>query len=154
MTRTEKSGPGILWARLCGRMGGPMSFVPREMLTRIAELSTEELDALPFGVVGLSDDGRIEVYNRFEANFTKLDREHVVGEPFFERVAPCTATRLVQGRFRKGVETGTMDDVFGYTFSYRMEPVPVQLHLYRCPISQTNWLFVQPLFEQASLNAI
>ncbi len=41
------------------------------------------LDALPFGVVGLSPEGIVEVYNKTEADLAGLNPGDVIGSHFF-----------------------------------------------------------------------
>ena len=41
-----------------------------------------------------------------------------------------------------GMEAGEMDFSLRYTFTYRMKPTNVRLHLLRDPLSGTNWIFV------------
>ena len=50
-------------------------------------MSSDRLDALPFGVVGLSQDGFVEVYNKTEATLAGLNRDDVIGDHFFLSVA-------------------------------------------------------------------
>ena len=123
---------------------GAPCFVPPEVLERVAQLSDEALDALPFGVVGLDEAGRVIRYNRFESELAQVPRAAATGADFFAELAPCTGNALVRGRFEAGVARGALDTCFPFTFSYRMTPTPVRLHLYRCPRSGTYWLFVEP----------
>lgn len=86
---------------------------------RLDALGDEELDALPFGVIGLDGDGRIVRYNMAEARFARLDRGQVVGRSFFGEVARCTDTPEFRGRFDE-VKSGTRATVrFEYVFAFR-----------------------------------
>jgi photoactive yellow protein len=107
-------------------------------------LTRAQLDALPVGVIQLSDDGVVLLYNATEARFSGIRPEHAEGKHFFGELAPCCNNRLVYGRFRDGVEDGEMDVRIDYTFTYRMRPTNVQLQLYRDCSTRTNWLLVKP----------
>lgn len=111
---------------------------------RLPHMSRGELDALDVGVVKLDDDGVILHYNRAESRFSGLPAERAEGRNFFTEVAPCTNNRLIFQRFRDGVARDHLDVSIEYTFSVQMPPTNVHLHLYRDPITRTNWLVVDP----------
>jgi photoactive yellow protein len=96
---------------------------------RLDALGDEELDALPFGVIGLDGDGRILRYNMAEARFARLDRSQVVGRSFFGEVARCTDTPEFRGRFEE-VKSGARAAVrFEYVFAFRFGAQRVDVDL-------------------------
>lgn len=99
---------------------------------RLEQLSDGELDALPFGIIGLDRDGRIARYNNAEARFARLDRSQVVGRSFFLEIARCAATPEFQGRFDR-LLTGDGPAVvrFPYVFQFRFGAQQVDLELGR-----------------------
>ncbi len=107
-------------------------------------MTTWQLDALDIGVIQLDDEGTVLQYNAFEEEFANRRREDVVGTNFFTQVAPCTNNRLLYGRFLAGVEQGSFDFHVSYTFTYKMSPRVVSLHVFRDEGSSTNWLLVRP----------
>ena len=109
---------------------------------RLPTMSPDELDALPHGVVQLSDDGLVVQYNAAEARFSGFSRQEVVGKHFFGEIAPCTSNSLVYGRFQEGIKTGAMDARLFYTFCYRLELVNVVLRVFRHESTGTNWLII------------
>ncbi len=111
---------------------------------RLSGMSRREIDALAVGVVQLDDAGMVLLYNAAEARFAGISAEEAEGKCFFTEVAPCTNNRILMGRFREGIRIGQLDARIDYTFTYRMRPTFVALHLYRDPQSQTNWLIVDP----------
>ena len=111
---------------------------------RLPALTRAQLDALPFGVIGVADDGRVLEYNSFEERLSGRRRTDVLGRCFFTEVAPCTNNRLLRGRFREGVASGHLDLSTDYTFTYRVAPRLVRLHLFRDGDTGTNWLLVHP----------
>jgi photoactive yellow protein len=105
-------------------------------------LSPAELDALPFGAIRLDDSGVVCAYNAYESQLTGLAPDIVLGRNFFRDVAPCTNNALFRGTFERGLAAGRLDHLFPYTFTYRMRPVNVKVHLVREAASGTNWVLV------------
>lgn len=112
------------------------------IISRLAGMDRAQLDALPFGVIQLSDEGHILEYNSWEERLAGRRRADVLGRLFFTDVAPCTNNRLLRGRFREGIAAGRLDLNTDYTFTYRVAPRVVRLHLFRDRDSATNWLLV------------
>jgi photoactive yellow protein len=83
------------------------------------DLTDEGIDALPFGLIAVSDDGTIEQYNAYESRLARLPKERVLGRNFFRDVAPCTAVKDFQGRFERFVdEAGDGAESFDFVFSF------------------------------------
>ncbi len=110
---------------------------------QIPSLSRRELDALPIGVVELDADGRVRFYNASEAQFSGMAPAQVVGRHFFGDVAPCTSNSIVHGRFAAGVLRGDLNDRIHYTFTYRMRPTLVTLHMFFDAATGTYWLLIE-----------
>jgi PAS domain-containing protein len=70
----------------------------RDTLDRDAykQLTTGDLDDLPYGIIVVDPTGVIVGYNRAEAKKAGFARERVMGRNFFSEVAPCTI-RNVRG---------------------------------------------------------
>ena len=66
---------------------------------RVPDLSRDELDRYPVGVITLDRAGTVVYYNRAEATFSRIKPHEVIGRRFFGDVAPCTAVREFEGRF-------------------------------------------------------
>jgi photoactive yellow protein len=87
--------------------------------TNLFELSEDEIDALPFGLISVDHDGNIEQYNRYESRLARLSKERVIGRNFFRDVAPCTAVQEFMGRFQRFVsEDGDAAESFDYVFPF------------------------------------
>ena len=119
-----------------------MSFVPQTVIDRLAQLTRTQADVQPFGVVQVTDEGVVKLYNRWESELAGVAVSAAEGRNFFSQVAPCTNNRLVFGRFKDGVQKGQLDAEFNYTFTYKMKPTNVALRLFRHTPSATNWVFV------------
>ncbi len=112
--------------------------------TRLPTMSRKEIDNLSVGVVQIDDEGMVTLYNKAESRFSGIPVEEAEGQHFFTELAPCTNNRIIMGRFRDGIRSGQLDARIDYTFTYRMRPTFVALHLYRDPATKTNWLIVDP----------
>lgn len=78
--------------------------LPSVDVGRLRRMSPDQLDALPYGVVTLDSTGRIIGYNDAESRMAGLPADAVIGRHFFGEVAPCTAVRDFEGRFRSFAE--------------------------------------------------
>ena len=85
----------------------------------LSGLDEDAIDALPFGLIGVDDAGTIEQYNAYESRLARLSKERVIGRNFFRDVAPCTAVRDFEGRFKTFVAAGgNGSESFDFTFSF------------------------------------
>lgn len=110
---------------------------------RIEELATsaaEEVDALPFGVIGFTLDGTVTVYNATESTNAGLSPKRVLGKHFFEEVAPCMNNFMVAQRFD---DAGELDDIIPYVLTLRMRPTPVRLRLLKALGCATHFVLIE-----------
>jgi photoactive yellow protein len=119
-----------------------MSFVPSSFLSQLPNVSRSSADAAPFGIVQVDDGGNIQLYNKWESDMAGVPVPSAEGRNFFTQVAPCTNNRLVFGKFKDGVASGSLDTEFNYTFTYKMKPTNVTIRLFRHAPSRTNWVLV------------
>ncbi len=82
------------------------------------DLTESDIDALPFGLISVDQDGTIEQYNAYESRLARLSKERVIGRNFFRDVAPCTSVQEFQGRFERFVQ-GTGDAAESFDFQFR-----------------------------------
>lgn len=83
------------------------SVVPKDLLGRIGDLKTTDIDDLGFGAIKLDRAGKILAYNAYESKLTGVKPENAVGRNFFTEVAPCTNVReFAGGSSRKGWPPG------------------------------------------------
>jgi len=129
-----------MWATAtkAASIGG--SFASPTELAALNTMSPAQVDSLPYGAVKIDDKGTISVYNRYESELGGIAPSHAIGRNFFTDIAPCTNNKVFRGCFAKGVEQGSADCVFTYTFTYRMKPTEVKVHLYRS--GGANWMLI------------
>lgn len=119
------------------------SFVPETILQKVATLQRQDADALDFGIVKVDDTGVVQLYNKYESELAGIAPKEAEGRNFFTQVAPCTNNRLFYGRFKDGVAANNLNVALPYTFTYKMRPTNVQIHMYRDSATKTNWVFVK-----------
>lgn len=84
------------------------------------------LDNQPFGVVGLSSDGLVQIYNARESRLAGLPADKVVGGDFFNNIAQCMNNFMVAQRF---LDEPELDVTLDFVLTLRMRPTPVKLRL-------------------------
>ena len=110
---------------------------------RIENLAEAEFDALPFGAIKLDFDGRVVQYNAYEAKLAKRDPKLVIGRNFFTEVAPCTNVQEFAGRFRSGVDAGSLNITFPYRFLFPERYIDVEITMMLAPGGAGAWVFVK-----------
>lgn len=106
----------------------------------LAILDEDRLDALPFGVVGLSPGGIVEVYNATEARLAGLPRHTVLGTHYFSVTAQCMNNFMVAQRFE---DEADIDATIDYVLTLRMRPTPVRLRLLKAQGVDQRFILIQ-----------
>lgn len=105
-------------------------FADAALLSHLADASDEDLDRLPFGVIGFDREGVVRRYNAWESRAAGLSVARVVGQPLFTVVAPCMNNYLVAQAFEDAATRGeALDRTLPYVLTLRMRPTKVQLRL-------------------------
>lgn len=107
----------------------PLEFEADDLPRHLARASEEDLNMAAFGIIRLDEDGIIQFYNTFEQRLSGYSSTETVGKSFYQEIAPCTDSERFSGKFFAGVEEGELDEMFTYTFTYRMEPLIVKIRL-------------------------
>lgn len=106
-------------------------------------LTPEDLDQLPFGVIGFDQETLVCKYNAEESRMAGLAPERVLAAPLFTAVAPCMNNFMVAQRFDDAIAQGSRLDVFvDYVFTLRMRPSKVRLRLLAAPDMSTRYVLV------------
>ncbi|MBN2895739.1 MAG: photoactive yellow protein [Campylobacterales bacterium] len=114
-----------------------------DLTNKLSKMSKEELDKLAFGAVELDRNGTILQYNAVEGDITGRDPSQAVGKNFFRDVAPCTNSPEFYGRFKEGIDRGSLNALFEYTFDYNMRPTRVKVQMKQDPTKNSYWVFVK-----------
>jgi photoactive yellow protein len=110
----------------------------------VDERSDAELDALPFGVIAIDEEGFVLRYNLYESRLARLDRNQVVGRNFFQEIAPCTRSEAFQGRYRAFLAAGpeVKSDRFEFVFDFAFGAQDVTVELVRVPGAPRYYLLI------------
>jgi photoactive yellow protein len=119
------------------------SFVDQSVLNRLGVMTEAEADTYPFGIIKVTDEGIIQIYNKYESELAGVSIEKALGKNFFTQVAICTNNKLFYGRFKEGIQKKDLNLIFNYVFTYKMKPTNVTIHLYYDKSSNSNWIFVK-----------
>ena len=95
-----------------------MSIQAQNYVEQVSEMSKEELDGLPIGVITLAPDGTVKRYNKAEADLARKDIAKTIGSNFFTEVAPCTANANFQGKFEDLIAKEWGITNFDYLFKF------------------------------------
>lgn len=112
-------------------------------LDRIAHMTEEELDSLPFGAIRLDAEGRVVSYNAAEARAAGRKRERVVGRNFFTDVAPCVNVQEFAGRYREGMARKQLHAIFSFRFAFDDRVRDVTITLFYSAGTDSGWVFVR-----------
>jgi len=110
----------------------------------IEGLSTEALDALPFGIVRLDQAGRVTFLSRTESKQSGLGDKNALGRSFFTDLAPYMGTEDFRRRLDRAMAAGTLD----LTFEQEGDFGDTERELRVRVTSDTDgglWLFIQRL---------
>ena len=113
-----------------------------DLATRADDLSTTELDQLPFGMIQLDASGRILKFNAVESRLASLDQKQQIGKHFFTEVAPCTKVQAFYGRFKEGVVQEHLDTTFSFHFAFKQNPRDVTVRLFYSKRTRSVWVMV------------
>jgi len=122
-----------------------VSFGATDIANTLASLSDKDIDKLAFGAVKLDPTGKVVTYNAAEGAITGRDPKDVIGKNFFTEVAPCTDSDGFRGKFQAGVKAGSLNELFEWTFNYKMNPTRVQIHMKKAAAGNDYWVFVKRL---------
>jgi photoactive yellow protein len=113
-----------------------------DVLEAADDMSPEELDRLPYGMIQLDPTGRILKYNAVESKLASLAKEDAIGKQFFTEIAPCTRVQEFYGRFREGVIREALDTSFRFHFAFKQAPRDVTVRLLYSKRTRTVWVLI------------
>lgn len=117
----------------------------------VSQLSPEELDSLPYGLITLDANGRVLHYNDTESRMVGLPKERVVGRLFFGDVAPCARVREFQGRFEALARDPLRVRVQTFDFVFRFANGEQQVTIVMTP-ARTRGQFHVALLRRSGLS--
>jgi photoactive yellow protein len=125
------------------------ALLPPSTRRRLDDLDANALDNLGVAALALDDNGHVLRLNRAAVRLLPgldddADPRDFEGQHFFFDLAPGANNSLFRGRFRQGVDAGTLDERFAYTLISRAaRPLNLKVHLYRPPAHDANWVLLR-----------
>jgi photoactive yellow protein len=110
----------------------------------IDNLTIDQLDELPYGIIQLDEQGKVLKFNIYESKLANMAQETVIGRNFFKEVAPCTDVQEFHGRFAAGVIAKELRTEFRYHFQFKQNPRDVLITLFYSKLTQSVWVLVNP----------
>jgi photoactive yellow protein len=95
-------------------MGSLPEFDTPELAKAIEQLTSAEIDQLPYGVIGLDPNGVVRVYSKTEAALSGHSDRLAQGKLFFIDVAPCMNTPYFKGKIDAARARGDLDIEFTF----------------------------------------
>lgn len=118
-------------------------------LARLAELSADELDALPFGAIRIDAEGRVTAFNAYESGASGRSPDAILGMRFSD-LAPCTQVKQFVSCVEEGFAHRSMDRVLRFVFPRGGALCSVAVRLYYDPGFDQMWLFVSTVRAQST----
>ena len=109
-------------------------------LSDLERLGPTGQDALVFGVIGFGADTIAQCYNTTEARMAGLNRDAVLGVPFFDAIAQCMNNFMVAQRF---VDEPELDDIIPYVLTLKMRPTRVRMRLLASPAHSLRYILIE-----------
>lgn len=110
-------------------MSAVLDFETPKLAEAIEAMTAQQLDDLPFGVIGLDPNGVVRLYNRTESERSGYKKRPAMGKTFFTDVAPCMNNGYFKGRIDKALKAGNLDIRFSFVgdFSDRERELTVRV---------------------------
>jgi|SRR5208337_2101238 len=90
------------------------AFEAKNLAEALEGLTAEKIDQLPFGVIGIDQEGIVRVYNKTEATQSGYGSRLALGKFFFIDVAPCMNNNHFKGRIDKARAAGALNVSFTF----------------------------------------
>lgn len=110
-----------------------------ERAVGVTDLTPEEVDSLPYGVIKLDTEGTILAFNAAEAERSACLARDVVGRNFFRDIAPCAAVKEYEGRFRELVNSDKPSAEFSFVYPFPQGAARVHIVMAR---AHESWIFI------------
>lgn len=120
---------------------GDVRRLAEDDLARVLDLSSEALDALPYGIIRLDESGVVTAFNAYESRASGFASSTVVGRRFDE-IAPCVATKRFVDDAVGASSSRARDAMLSLVFPHHGALCRVTVRTYFDPKTRQLWLFV------------
>ena len=109
--------------------GSGATFEEQDIVSRVEQLSPDELDSLPFGVIKLDASGKVSFFSETEAEHSGYGDRPAIGRPFFTEIAPCMGSPDFLRRYEQAHTERTLDVLFEHVgdFADRTRVLTIRL---------------------------
>lgn len=90
------------------------SFEAEDLASRVAQMNSHDIDALPFGVIRLDAEGRVSFFSRREAQLSGVGTQPTISRLFFSELAPCMDAGGIRSAVERAVSAGDFDLEFDH----------------------------------------
>lgn len=106
-----------------------LDFDTNALAAELARLTTDQISALPYGVIRLDKDLRVVFYSASEARLSGYGSKPTIGKLFFSDIAPCMRVPGFLGKIENARKQGNLDLEFGWIgdFSDRNRSIKVRI---------------------------
>jgi photoactive yellow protein len=117
-----------------------VNFDAPNLAAEIEQLSLNEIDHLPFGVILLDREGTVLIYSKTEARLSGFNKIPT-GQNLFE-LSRCMASDEFQGRITRAMEQGPVDLEFGWTGDFDDPKRDLRFRI-QSSSAKGIWIFVE-----------
>ncbi|WP_242140256.1 MULTISPECIES: PAS domain-containing protein [unclassified Sphingomonas] len=117
-------------------------FETRHLASAIEALPGDIVDRLPFGVIRIGNDGRVEYYSATERRLSGSGDRDRVGLDFFARIAPCMDNPEFRGRVERARAAGTLDLEFSHVGDFEDRDREMSIRI-QSASSGGYWMFLR-----------
>lgn len=122
----------------------PVTLDAVDLRARVEHMSDAEREALPFGVIRLDADGKVDYYSNTEARQSGFGDRGAIGRLFFSQMAPCLGTPGLLARIDQAKAAGTLDLAFEHVGDFEDPDRPMRVRI-QSSSAGGLWIFLQRL---------
>lgn len=117
-----------------------IDFEAGDLASRLEMAGRAELDALPFGAVKISKQGRVLVFSAKEAELSGFRADKAAGRDWFADVAPCMDTPSFRGRLEEAAVLGPVDIYLEHAGDFRDPDRILAVRIMETPDRKAFWM--------------
>jgi photoactive yellow protein len=117
-----------------------IDFNSPNLASRVEQMSQEELDRLPFGVILLDREGTVVFYSKTEGRLSGYAPRSPLGQNFYE-VSRCMDSDDFRGRITRAMENGRVDLEIGWHGDFSDPNRDLRIRVQSCRNGGV-WIFI------------
>jgi photoactive yellow protein len=118
-----------------------VDFEAPDLAAAVEQLTEQELDHLPFGVIRLDRDGIVMFYSETEGRLSGYAPRTPLGQNFFE-ASRCMNTDEFRGRIVRGMQAGKVDLELGWSGDFSDPTRDLRIRVQSSKAGGV-WLFIE-----------